>query len=162
MLTKPLRSARLWIVVAASLLLAVAAQTAAAQSTARRRLPDDGDEAFSRGDHARRADIFVLQKKYQARLDWVTGTTLEQRPGEPAILARHASLRFDLGRESEDIRRAEQLVQRDPSAHALHIIGEHHFEQGAPGADAVVSACGRRWNVDRPELRGLATAPRVR
>jgi predicted Zn-dependent protease len=158
------------------------AARAHAQSTGVQRMLEDADSAFSHRDYrkaaslfdraiaaephsvdpafyAKRADVFVFEKKYADGLAWLDGTAAPVL-GKSAILdEKKALLLAGAGRVEEGVTLAETVVAGRPDAYALEIlIGDFRFNSGADGAARAAAAYGA-YLKSRPDA--LASGDRL-
>lgn len=126
-----------------------------AQTKAVQKLLQDGDDAYARRDFAaaaeaydraiaaeprtlapkifvNRAFIYLLERRYQDELDFLTGVADKVHPEHPLIQEQKAVVLFRLpGRKREAVVLAEQLVASNPETYTLQVmLGEFYYQEG--------------------------------
>lgn len=153
------------------------------QSAAVQQLLQDADNAYEREDYrkavanyerailaepkgvqpgvyAKRASIFLFEKKYQEGLNWISSVAEQVYPDDPLILEQKAVIMSKLpGRKKDAVDLAEKVVGHRPSSFALQVmVGDFYYNAGAGAADKTVAAY-EAYLKHRPD--GLARADKL-
>jgi tetratricopeptide (TPR) repeat protein len=159
---------------------------AEAQSAAVRQLLRAGDEAYGhqdyrtaaayydraiaveprgvdRGVYAKRASIYLIERRYARGLRWVVEVAERAFPDDVLILRQKVILLAKQGRGAEAVALAERVVARDPGAYTLQfLIGNHHLGRGAAGARRAVVAFAAYLRSRPAELAGADGGVRLK
>jgi len=100
------------------------------------------DPSVPSGVYAKRASIFLVEKRYQEGIKWIESVGERAYPGDPAILEQKAAtLSLIKGRERDAVTVAEAAVAKDGKRFiAQRLIGDYYAKAGAGKASVVVDA----------------------
>jgi tetratricopeptide (TPR) repeat protein len=138
--------------IGAVLLVALFSRVAAAQSTPTQKLLATADEAYDRSDfpdaaarydrviatkpfgvppatYAKRASIFLIERKYEEGVRWIRRVAEKTYPDDPLILEQKAVLLAKIPvRMAEALELAEREIKRRPEAYTLHLLIAGHYD----------------------------------
>ncbi|MBI4509488.1 MAG: tetratricopeptide repeat protein [Deltaproteobacteria bacterium] len=99
-------------------------------------------QAANPGIYAKRASIFLFEKRYSEGLDWITNTAEKAYPDDPLILSQKAIILSKIeGKKAEAVELALKVVVQRPDAFTLHLlIGDFYYKAGMDAADETISA----------------------
>lgn len=91
--------------------------------------------------YAKRATIFVIQKKFDAGVTWIETVAEKVYPGNALILEQKAGLLWKIAaRKQEAVKVAEEVVaKKSDSAASYIIIAEYYYTAGAASAAKAVA-----------------------
>lgn len=149
----------------AVLLVVLSAPAAQAQSTPTQKLLVAADEAYDQSDfagaaakfdrviaakplgvppaiYAKRASIFLIERKFEEGLRWIRRVAEKTYPDDPLILEQKAFLLAKIpARRAEALELAESEIKRRPEAYTLHLlVAGHHDTLGTDSADRTITA----------------------
>jgi tetratricopeptide (TPR) repeat protein len=93
------------------------------------------------GVFAKRASIFLIEKKFEEGVKWIETVAETRYPGDPLILEQKAALLIALGRPADAVKVAEVVVAKDRKRFiAQKILGDYYSRIGSGKAKETIKA----------------------
>lgn len=101
--------------------------------------------------YAKRATIFVVEKKLEAGVTWIETVAEKVYPGHVLLLEQKAVMLSKLpGRREQSVQLAEEVARKKPDSYSAHIIVAEFYYQAGAGSAAKAAAAYEAYLLHRP------------